>query len=125
MHCHLHAHTIILLMTFPLWIPFKNEWWTFFGFMMFIGSWIIISELTLKRGYLSPDHNRRLIHFIVGIMITISPMIFNSNLPPSVLASIFIIINCTTAVTPKEIIITIIIDVNKYRGSKRTKIFAI
>ena len=93
MHCHFRTHTIILLMSFPIWIPFENEWWTFFALMMLIASCITISELTLKRGYLSAEYNRRLIHLIVGIMITISPMIFKSNLPPSVLASIFILIN--------------------------------
>ena len=93
MHCHLHAHTIILLMTFPLWIPFKNEWWTFFALMALIIGCIFGSEIALRKSYLSAEYNRRLIHFIVGIMITTSPMVFDSYLPPSFLAFIFIVIN--------------------------------
>lgn len=93
MHCHLHAHTIILLMTFPLWIPFENEWWTFFALMALIIGCIFGSEIALRKSYLSAEYNRRLIHFIVGIMITTSPMVFDSYLPPSFLAFIFIVIN--------------------------------
>ena len=54
---------------------------------------IFISELTLKLQVLSPESNRRLVHFFVGILITISPFIFSEYLLPSILALIFLVVN--------------------------------
>ena len=85
--------SISLFMSFPLWIPFENEWWTFFALMAMILCCVIGSEISLKLGWLSAESNRRLIHFLVGIMITCSPMIFQSFTKPSFLALLFIIMN--------------------------------
>ena len=80
-------------MEFPVWIPFQNEWWTFFMILASIPILIYISELTLKLKVLSPESNRRLVHLFVGILITISPLIFSEYLLPSILALIFLVIN--------------------------------
>ena len=96
LYCHLHVHTISLFMTFPLWIPFENEWWTFFALLIIILSCVLGSEVSLKLGWLSPESNRRLIHLLVGIMVACSPMIFQGNILPSLLALIFIIMNIIT-----------------------------
>ena len=96
LYCHLHVHTISLFMTFPLWIPFENEWWTFFALLIIILSCVLGSEVSLKLGWLSGESNRRLIHFLVGIMVACSPMIFQGNILPSLLALIFIIMNIIT-----------------------------
>jgi len=80
-------------MEFPIWIPFQSEWWTFFMILALIPISIYVSELTLKFKVLSPESNRRLVHFFVGILITISPLIFSKYLLPSILALIFFIIN--------------------------------
>ena len=96
LYCHLHVHTISLFMTFPLWIPFENEWWTFFALLIIILSCVLGSEVSLKLGWLSPESNRRLIHLLVGTMVACSPMIFQGNILPSLLALIFIIMNIIT-----------------------------
>ena len=93
LYCHLHVHTISLFMTFPLWIPFENEWWTFFALLIIILSCVLGSEISLKLGWLSPESNRRLIHLLVGTMVACSPMIFQGNILPALLALIFIIMN--------------------------------
>ena len=80
-------------MQFPTWIPFQNEWWTFFIILASIPILIYISALTLKLKVLSPESNRRLVHFFVGILITISPLIFSEYMLPSILAMIFLVIN--------------------------------
>ena len=80
-------------MEFPVWIPFQSEWWTFFVILASIPILIFISELTLKLKVLSPESNRRLVHFFVGILITISPFIFSEYLLPSILALIFLFVN--------------------------------
>ena len=80
-------------MEFPIWIPFQSEWWTFFIILASIPILIYFSELTLKLKVLSPESNRRLVHFFVGILITISPFIFSDYLLPSILALIFLIVN--------------------------------
>ena len=96
LYCHLHVHTISLFMTFPLWIPFENEWWTFFALLIIILSCVLGSEVSLKLGWLSAESNRRLIHLLVGTMVACSPMIFQGNILPSLLALIFIIMNIIT-----------------------------
>ncbi|MEL1230423.1 MAG: DUF92 domain-containing protein [Candidatus Neomarinimicrobiota bacterium] len=80
-------------MEIPIWIPFQSEWWTFFMILASIPILIYISELTLKLKVLSPESNRRLVHFFVGILITISPFIFSEYLLPSILALIFLVVN--------------------------------
>ena len=80
-------------MEYPVWIPFQSEWWTFFMVLASIPILVFVSELTLKLKVLSPESNRRLVHFFVGILITISPFIFSDYLLPSILALIFLIVN--------------------------------
>ena len=67
-------------MDIPIWIPFQSEWWTFVMILASIPILIYISDLTLKFKVLSPEYNRRSVHFFVGILITISPFIFSEYL---------------------------------------------
>ena len=80
-------------MNLPIWKPFANEWNTFFLFLITIFFLIIISESA--RSYLrwKPESSRKLVHIIVGILVSICPLIFISKFPPITLAVIFIIIN--------------------------------
>ena len=80
-------------MHLPIWKPFANEWSTFFLFLITIFLLIIISESA--RSYLrwKPESTRKLVHVIVGILVSICPFIFKSKFPPIALAVIFIIIN--------------------------------
>ena len=80
-------------MAFPYWIPFENEWWTFTAFLFLILGFVGISDFTLKSGWISPEANRKGVHFLVGICVSASPLIFSSNLQPITLAIIFIFLN--------------------------------
>ena len=80
-------------MHLPIWQPFANEWNTFFLFLITIFLLIGISEVA--RLYLSwkPESTRKLVHIIVGTLVSICPFIFESKFPPISLAIIFIVIN--------------------------------
>ena len=80
-------------MTFPYWIPFENGWWTFASFLFLILGIVGISDFINKQDWISPDANRRWAHFLVGIFICISPLIFSTNLWPITLSIIFIFLN--------------------------------
>ena len=51
-------------MAFPYWIPFENEWWTFTAFLFLILGFVGISDFTLKSGWISPEANRKWVHFL-------------------------------------------------------------
>ncbi|MBC8400049.1 MAG: DUF92 domain-containing protein [Candidatus Marinimicrobia bacterium] len=88
-------------MDFPRYIPFSNEWISFGLFFLLILTLIGISEL-IKSKYKWPvERSRKLVHVVVGILISICPFIFTSPQPPVTLAVIFIIIN-TTALKSKH-----------------------
>ena len=91
--CHLTTQGIIFSMDYPLWLPFKNEWWTFFVILASILIIVMASELILKLRMLSPESNRRVVHIFIGTFVTLSPIVFTSYLPPATLAFIFIILN--------------------------------
>jgi len=80
-------------MTFPYWIPFENEWWTFASLLFLILGIVGISDFIHKKDWISPDANRKWVHFLVGMFICISPMIFPTNLRPITLSIIFIFLN--------------------------------
>lgn len=80
-------------MVFPVWIPFESEWTTFAIFLLSIFGLVGLSEITLKREIISPESNRKLVHFLVGISVSISPLIFTSSIPPLTLSALFILVN--------------------------------
>ena len=80
-------------MQFPIWIPFENEWWTFCVLLISILIFVLGSELILQFKWLSPDSNRRMVHMAIGMLITLSPLVFSTYYQPSTLALIFIILN--------------------------------
>ena len=80
-------------MHLPIWKPFTNEWMTFLLFLITIFLLIGISELSRKYLRWKPESSRKLVHVIVGTLVSICPFIFESNLPPLTLAIVFIIIN--------------------------------
>ncbi len=82
-------------MHFSLWTPFTNEWWLFLYILILIICCIYSSTFILNRGWLSPDSSRRIVHFLVGIMVSFSPLIFPHKIQPFALAIIFIILNIT------------------------------
>ena len=68
-------------MHLPIWQPFTNEWNTFFLFLITIFLLIGISEVA--RLYLSwkSESTRKLVHIIVGTLVSICPFIFESKFP--------------------------------------------
>ena len=91
--CHLTTQGIIFSMDYPLWLPFKNEWWTFFVILASTLIIVMASELILKLRMLSPESNRRVVHIFIGTFVTLSPIVFTSYSLPATLAFIFIILN--------------------------------
>ena len=78
---------------FPIWHPFSNDWWTFATLFLMILCLVGISELTLRFKWWSSHTNRKLVHIIVGLLVSITPLIFENRIQPALLAAIFIILN--------------------------------
>ena len=83
-------------MDLPLFTPFENEWITFGAFFVAIFILIGIAEFLRSRLKWGPEASRKMVHVIVGLMVTLCPLIFTSNLQPMTLASIFIVVNALT-----------------------------
>ena len=72
----------------------KTAPWESFGiFFLSILILIFLSEYTYRYDFLEPNHNRKIIHSLVGVAVSFSPFIFLSNIQPLILALIFLIIN--------------------------------
>ena len=68
--------------------------WELFGiFLLSIIILIFLSEYSYRYDFLEPNHNRKIIHSMVGVAVSFSPFIFLSNIQPLILAVIFLIIN--------------------------------
>ena len=80
-------------MQLPIWQPFINEWYTFSLLLLFIFILIGVSEVARAMLQWSPESSRKLVHLIVGTLVSACPFIFKSNIPPVILASIFIFVN--------------------------------
>jgi len=88
-------------MQLPIWQPFINEWYTFVLFFIFIIILIGISEITRSMLQWSPESSRKLVHLIVGTLVSACPFIFKSNIPPVFLAGVFIFVNALALKTEK------------------------
>mgnify|MGYP001320664535 FL=1 len=77
----------------PIISPFRNDWISFIVLFFGIIGLIGLSELIrIKLGW-KPEVNRKLVHVLVGSMALTSPFIFVSNIPPTILGLIFLLIN--------------------------------
>ena len=88
-------------MQLPIWQPFIDEWYTFTFFLLFIFILIGISEFTQSILRWNPEFSRKLVHLVVGTIVSACPFIFKSNIPPILLAGIFIFINALALKTDK------------------------
>jgi phytol kinase len=88
-------------MQLPIWQPFINEWYTFVLFFIFIFILIGISEVARSMLQWSPLSSRKLVHLIVGTLVSACPFIFKSNIPPVFLAGVFIFVNALALKTEK------------------------
>ncbi|MCH7611920.1 MAG: DUF92 domain-containing protein [Candidatus Marinimicrobia bacterium] len=75
---------------------FSNEWITFGAFIIAIFLLIGIAEFFRSKLKWSPEASRKMVHVIVGLMVSICPLIFSSNIQPMTLAIIFIVLNALT-----------------------------
>ena len=88
-------------MQLPIWQPFIDEWYTFALFLLFIFILIGISEFAQSILRWNPEFSRKLVHLVVGTIVSACPFIFKSNIPPILLAGIFIFINALALKTDK------------------------
>ena len=70
-----------------------NPWALFSFFLFFILILIFLCEVSYKKNLLSPQIFRVIIHFLVGIGVSLSPFIFESFFQPIFLALLFFLIN--------------------------------
>ncbi|MEE9167687.1 MAG: DUF92 domain-containing protein [Candidatus Neomarinimicrobiota bacterium] len=75
---------------------FSNDWVSFIAFLGSISILIALSEFAVSKLNWKPETARKLVHMLVGFMTLLTPFIFSSNLPPIMLASIFIAFNLVT-----------------------------
>ncbi len=75
------------------WPIFGDDWLTFFIFLSIVLIIIGISEFIRHYSLLSREHIRKLVHISVGILCSISPNLFQSNLQPLFLGFLFFALN--------------------------------
>ena len=83
----------MIIISFQL---FSNEWIKFVAFFIAIFILIGIAEFFRSKLKWRPEASRKLVHVIVGLVVSISPLIFTSNIQPMTLAGIFIVVNSFT-----------------------------
>ena len=86
------------------WPFFGDDWLTFLIFFSIVLLIIGISELIRNHSLLSNQHNRKLVHAVVGLLCSISPNLFHSNLQPVLLGLLFFTLNL------------IALKINKFKG---------
>jgi uncharacterized protein (TIGR00297 family) len=80
------VHTLFLTPSFEEWYRFGL---IFAALFAFVGA----AEYIRKKGHVSAEVNRKLVHISVGVLIFFTPSLFESGIPPMALAIIFIIVN--------------------------------
>ena len=75
------------------WFSTDYEQYKIFAIILFIIFSLIISNYAHRRGLLSSEENRRLMHATVGIIMSFSTIIFSSKFIPSILAIAFVFFN--------------------------------
>ena len=80
-------------MTIHITNAILNDWSLMVLYLIGIIIVIGTSELTRKLFNWSPSTNRKIVHVLIGMIVSVSPLIFASNYPAITLAIIFSIIN--------------------------------
>ncbi|HKJ69421.1 MAG TPA: DUF92 domain-containing protein [bacterium] len=78
---------------FPVYLPFASEWISFGVFLAGILIAIGIAEFAQKRYQWPGETTRKIVHVLVGVLIFWARFLFETPLPPIVLATIFTILN--------------------------------
>ena len=80
-------------MRFSHYTPFSSDWTIFTVVLVLIVLVIGISEFLRNRLHWSAESTRKLVHILVGIAVSLSPLYFQAKIAPMVLAAVFIILN--------------------------------
>ena len=88
------------MISFP-WPFFGDDWFTFFIFLFIVLVIIGISESIKFYFFLQNEHIRKIVHVVVGVLCSISPNLFQSNIQPIILGFIFLILNFIALKTNK------------------------
>jgi uncharacterized protein (TIGR00297 family) len=72
---------------------FLNDWSLMVLYLIGIIIVIGLSELSRKLFNWTPSTNRKIVHIMIGLIVSISPLIFRSNYPAIMLAIIFSVLN--------------------------------
>ena len=83
------------------WPFFGDDWFTFFIFLFIVLVIIGISESIKFYFFLQNEHIRKIVHVVVGVLCSISPNLFQSNIQPIILGFIFLILNIIALKTNK------------------------
>ena len=75
------------------WFLIDYEQYKFFAVTLFIIFALIVSNYSYRKGLLSPEKNRRLVHATVGLIMSFSTIIFSSKFSPLSLAIAFVFFN--------------------------------
>ena len=71
----------------------KNDWGMALGFVTVIFLFLGSAEILLKRLNVHPNTTRRIVHILVGILVSFSPFLFSSVIPVITIALLFTAIN--------------------------------
>lgn len=77
----------------PILLDLPNEWIAFLVFFTIIMTFIAMAELARKVFKLSPELSRKLVHVMVGILVSLAPFFFRTSLPVIVLGLLFTVLN--------------------------------
>ncbi len=80
-------------MILPRYQLFNNDWLTLGCFFILIFTAIAFSEVLKQKLSWPIERSRKFVHVIVGLMVSVSPLIFTTNTQPAVIAVLFILIN--------------------------------
>jgi len=80
-------------MTNPAWVSIDNEWSTFIFFLLLTAVVVFIAEIMYRKEYLSSHSTRNFVHLVVGVYSSSSPLFFNSNYYPILIAILFLFLN--------------------------------
>ena len=80
-------------MTNPAWVSIDNEWPTFIFFLLLTAVIVFIAEIMYRKEYLSSHSTRNIVHLVVGVYSSSSPLFFNYNYYPILIAILFLFLN--------------------------------
>ncbi|MBI87195.1 MAG: hypothetical protein CMG63_03845 [Candidatus Marinimicrobia bacterium] len=75
------------------WLVFAPNFIFLLSAFALVLSLLVLSNFMHNKNSISPEANRRIIHVTVGLLISFSPLIFSSNIYPTILGVLFVLVN--------------------------------